>query len=351
MVNHTLRICSIAQDRTRAGSGCSLYSRLVSGRLGRSCRRAASCHPRFREWKETPEGRNNRGYLSGICQLWDCFHSRIVGPHRCFRQKRRSPAAQIASKCQIATDEVPTTSRAGIAESSATRRGATRNVGPTVFGSRDAPQRVANATATDSFSGRNAAGGEVGAMLSRGPTFSIKHPCLLQRAEYAPLIWKGLVEVDARKSEPAPPTGISIFLARYSEARAPQPPSVGLLAFLDRWHAMGAAHARSREGTYGHPPHSTAAFLKLLPTALADARRAGAFIDVWAVAGLARKEVRTTAVLGWLLDPRGGFCNCPVSSNNSSAGPKNSNFTRSAEMPARNSPVTSEARKGFGPQR
>ena len=50
---------------------------------------------------------------------------------------------------------------------------------------------------------------------------------------------------------------------------------------------------------------STADFLRLLPSAVAQARAAGAFIDVWSVAGLGRQEVRTTAVLGWLLDARG----------------------------------------------
>lgn len=38
---------------------------------------------------------------------------------------------------------------------------------------------------------------------------------------------------------------------------------------------------------------------------LADARRRGAFVNVWAVAGLGRSEVRTAAVLAWLLDPSG----------------------------------------------
>jgi hypothetical protein len=45
--------------------------------------------------------------------------------------------------------------------------------------------------------------------------------------------------------------------------------------------------------------------LDLLRGPMHSARKAGAFIDLWAVAGLARKEVRTAAVLAWLLDPQG----------------------------------------------
>jgi hypothetical protein len=52
-------------------------------------------------------------------------------------------------------------------------------------------------------------------------------------------------------------------------------------------------------------PSRLDATLEALAELQERARRAGAFIDLWTVAGLKRDEVRTAAVLGWILDPRG----------------------------------------------
>ncbi|HEY5107616.1 MAG TPA: PD-(D/E)XK nuclease family protein [Caulobacteraceae bacterium] len=46
-------------------------------------------------------------------------------------------------------------------------------------------------------------------------------------------------------------------------------------------------------------------FFEKVREPLAAARARGDFIDIWAVAGLNRREVRNASVLAWLLDPRG----------------------------------------------
>lgn len=46
-------------------------------------------------------------------------------------------------------------------------------------------------------------------------------------------------------------------------------------------------------------------FFEKVREPLAAARASGDFIDIWAVAGLNRREVRNASVLAWLLDPRG----------------------------------------------
>ena len=38
---------------------------------------------------------------------------------------------------------------------------------------------------------------------------------------------------------------------------------------------------------------------------IADANRGGAFLNIWAVAGLGRNEMRNASILSWLFDPRG----------------------------------------------
>lgn len=46
-------------------------------------------------------------------------------------------------------------------------------------------------------------------------------------------------------------------------------------------------------------------FLEKATDLLRQLRLSGAFIDLWAVAGLGRNEVRNATVLAWLLDPQG----------------------------------------------
>ncbi|MBO9127946.1 MULTISPECIES: PDDEXK-like family protein [unclassified Rhizobium] len=46
-------------------------------------------------------------------------------------------------------------------------------------------------------------------------------------------------------------------------------------------------------------------FLAALRSALATVSHDGQLLNVWKIAGLKRNEVRTSSVLGWILDPRG----------------------------------------------
>lgn len=52
-------------------------------------------------------------------------------------------------------------------------------------------------------------------------------------------------------------------------------------------------------------PARIASFLPILRKSLEACRHDGRLINVWSVAGLKRNEVRTSAVLGWVLDSRG----------------------------------------------
>lgn len=52
-------------------------------------------------------------------------------------------------------------------------------------------------------------------------------------------------------------------------------------------------------------PAAAVSLFEGLKAPLASARSTGAFIDIWAVAGLKRKELPNAAVLAWLIDPRG----------------------------------------------
>lgn len=81
--------------------------------------------------------------------------------------------------------------------------------------------------------------------------------------------------------------GVARFLAEYRRLRelsASTPRAIAPRPVLDaeRFSAFAAAFSRLHE----------------------DARRAGSFIDLWRIAGLRRNEIRNSAVLAWLLDPR-----------------------------------------------
>ena len=71
-------------------------------------------------------------------------------------------------------------------------------------------------------------------------------------------------------------------------------------AFVDRWRAASAFEAGQALLT---PERLTAVVAQLGP-ALEGARRTGAFVNIWRVAGLGRRELRNASALAWLLDPR-----------------------------------------------
>jgi hypothetical protein len=77
-----------------------------------------------------------------------------------------------------------------------------------------------------------------------------------------------------------------------------------LHAFLDRYRQVREP-PRAASDTQVDPA-AIAALVDRLRPLLADARRQGQMANIWAVAGLGRKEVQTASVLAWLLDPTAG---------------------------------------------
>jgi PD-(D/E)XK nuclease superfamily protein len=90
--------------------------------------------------------------------------------------------------------------------------------------------------------------------------------------------------------------GLNLFLEEYARARRFAARGEGFNDFL-------RAYGRARR------PRSTSESLKQLLDSIGpvarDRRCRGEGIDIWALAGLRRNEVRTAAVLAWVLDPRG----------------------------------------------
>ena len=64
---------------------------------------------------------------------------------------------------------------------------------------------------------------------------------------------------------------------------------------------LSAASEQNTGLTLSH----TESLLRKLHLSLRDAAASGDLIDLWAIAGLGRKETRNAAVLAWLLNPRG----------------------------------------------
>lgn len=99
--------------------------------------------------------------------------------------------------------------------------------------------------------------------------------------------------------------GIGDFLARYSALRATV--DQGRLAYIleqireVRHHERAKVKPPIREVD----PARITALLPHLKAALQERKTDGHLLNVWAVAGLRRNEVRTTAVLGWVLDCHG----------------------------------------------
>lgn len=105
-------------------------------------------------------------------------------------------------------------------------------------------------------------------------------------------------------------TGLQRFLARSAELR--RPPTVlaasGLERFLVRARPFLRALPDAPPAKQMMPPpdpERIARVLQLLRGPLQRARAGGAFLNVWSVAGLRRKELRHAAVLAWFLGPRG----------------------------------------------
>lgn len=76
-----------------------------------------------------------------------------------------------------------------------------------------------------------------------------------------------------------------------------------LRVFLRQWQRLNAKQI-SPLWTLTLDKSRLETMLRILRPPLAEARRRGDAIDVWAVAGLGRDEVRTSRVLAWLLNPR-----------------------------------------------
>lgn len=77
--------------------------------------------------------------------------------------------------------------------------------------------------------------------------------------------------------------------------------------FLSDFAALRGVPKVSQHGPIMGPvinPERLSQFIERFKTLLQVARTGGALIDLWEVAGLGRDELRTAAVLAWLLDPR-----------------------------------------------
>lgn len=107
--------------------------------------------------------------------------------------------------------------------------------------------------------------------------------------------------------------GIAGFLAEYRAMRHLREQEPGLALFLRDYRELRASLAASPQATRrpAADPAVLAGFLEALRSCCARWRQTDRISNIWAIAGLKRNEVRTTAALAWWLDPTGehGFGN------------------------------------------
>lgn len=107
--------------------------------------------------------------------------------------------------------------------------------------------------------------------------------------------------------------GIAGFLAEYRAVRHLREQEPGLARFLRDYREMRASLAASPQATRrpAADPAVLAGFLEALCSCCARWRQTDRISNIWAIAGLKRDAVRTTAALAWWLDPAGehGFGN------------------------------------------
>ena len=103
---------------------------------------------------------------------------------------------------------------------------------------------------------------------------------------------------------------LQTFVAHWR--RNQPPPSARLSSklsdFVEAWRALPQTSSGQSEPTPARSALSVerlASVLGELKPALEQARVSGAYINVWQVAGLSRRELPNAAALAWLLQPRG----------------------------------------------
>lgn len=97
---------------------------------------------------------------------------------------------------------------------------------------------------------------------------------------------------DWRRLQPSPPTSLTGRLS----------------SFVEAWRALPERSLRQSKPKPAQRVLSVdrlAGILGELKPALEQARASGAYINVWQVAGLSRRELPNAAALAWLLQPRG----------------------------------------------
>lgn len=98
------------------------------------------------------------------------------------------------------------------------------------------------------------------------------------------------------------------FFERWRQVHAPPTLSGYLTEFFEAWRRL-PFEAKKPAGTE-HPEYvfdaeALAQWFQSMEQPLIVAKRSGQLCDPWAIAGLKRDEVRNSAVLAWLLNPRG----------------------------------------------
>jgi hypothetical protein len=108
-----------------------------------------------------------------------------------------------------------------------------------------------------------------------------------------------------RRHSDDPEGGLRRFLASYADLRRTSrssPKYLRLAAFLAQAGILLQPRAFVSQI---RDPDEFRRVLKKLKDPLHEAKAQGAFLQVWAIAGLRRNERRNAAVLAWLLNPRG----------------------------------------------
>lgn len=112
---------------------------------------------------------------------------------------------------------------------------------------------------------------------------------------------------------------LSAFLTEWRRLQPPpaSPVTLRLQTFVEAWRALPracSAVSASAEARHELSAERLGQVLSELKPALDHANASGAFVNVWRVAGLGRKERRAADALAWLLEPRGdhGLRTAPI---------------------------------------